>query len=186
MNGKGYKAILILVVGLTAFSSASNELNQIREFGAEANQFVAEWSDKLVPAEVPSAVPPVVIAKLDKCQSKVSEPDVELPWLEHVADTDETTDTQEPEAAPPAIKQTRAKRERQGKIDPVQFEVRILNDRAGEPEVPAVPTVSDFPVPSSTFKFKANKQGFNFYRISPRDREMLKTLNRSINLRIAG
>jgi hypothetical protein len=185
MNGKGYKAILILVVGLTAFSSAMKELNQIREFGAGVNQFVAEWSEKLAPAEVPSAVPPVVIAQLDKCQNKVSAPVVELPWLEHVADTDETTDIEEPAAAPPEIKHTRAKRERQGKVDPVQFEVRILNDKAGESEVPAVPIVSDFPVSSTTFKFKTQKQNFNFYRISPRDREMLKTLNRSINLRIA-
>lgn len=186
MNGKGYKVILILVVGLTAFSSAMKELNQIREFGAGVNQFVAEWSEKLAPAESPSAVPPVVIAKLDKCQSKVSAPDVELPWLEHVADTDETTNIEETEAAPPVKRSTtRAMRERQGKLDPVQFEVRILNDQAGEPEVPAVPTVSDFPVPSSAFRFKSHKQSFNF-KISPRDREMLKTLNRGINLRIAG
>ena len=41
MNGKGYKAILILVVGLTAFSSAIKELNQIREFGADASAFVS-------------------------------------------------------------------------------------------------------------------------------------------------
>jgi hypothetical protein len=186
MNGKGYKAILILVVGLTAFSSALKELNQIREYGAGVNQFVAEWSEKLAPAESPSAVPPVVIAKLDKCQSKVSAPDVDLPWLEHVADAEETTVTEETEAAPPVkLSTTRAKRERLDKLDPVQFEVRILNDQAGEQEVPAVPTVSDFPAQSSTFKFKSHKQGFNF-RISPRDRELLKTLNRGINLRIAG
>jgi hypothetical protein len=188
MNGKGYKAILILVVGLTAFSSAMKELNQLREFGAEAGQFVAEWSEKLVPAESPTAVPPVVVAKSEKCQSKVSEPNVELPWLEHVADADQIADTEEPAAAPqPVIKRTRAKRERQGKVDPVpQFEVRILNDQAGELEVPAVPVVSKFTVPPATFTFKSHKQSFNFYRLNPRDREMLKTLNRSINLRSAG
>lgn len=187
MNGKGYKAILILVVGLTALSSAVKELNQILEFGAEASQFVAVWSAKLTPVEVsPAAVPPIVVAKLERCGSKQSEPSVELPWLEHVADTEETTDIEAVEVTPAVAKQsaTRAKRERRGHVDPEQLVVKILNDQVGEPEMPAVPAVSEFPVPAATFKFKGRKHDFNF-KINPRDREMLKTLNRSINLRIA-
>ena len=185
MNSKGSRIILILVVGLTAFSSAMKELNQIREFGLEVNQFVAEWSEKLAPAEIPAPV----LAKVESCKMKQSVPAVELPWLNHIAQTDETADvevTEAPEATPPVTKRTatKAKRERLVKVDPVQFEVRILNDQDGAQEVPAVPVTSDFPVPPMTFKFKNHKQGFNF-RINPRDREMLKTLNRSINLRVA-
>src|SRR5690348_17071902 len=187
MNGKGYKAILILVVGLTAVSSAIKELNQIREFSAEASQFAAEWSAKLTPVEVsPVAVPPVVVAKLQRCGSKQSEPSVELPWLERVADMEETTDIKAVEVAPAVAKvsTTRAKRERRGNVDPAQFVVRILNDQVGEPEMPAAPAVAEFPMPAATYRFKGRKHDFNF-KINPRDREMLKTLNRSINLRIA-
>ena len=187
MNGKGYKAILILVVGLTAFSSAVKELNQIREFGAVANQFVAEWSAKLTPVEVsPVAVPPVVVAKLQRCGNKQSEPSVELPWLQRVADADETTDIEAVDVTPAIAKQntTRAKRERRGNVDPSQLVVRILNDQVGELEMPAVPAIAEFPVPAAAFKFKGRRHDFNV-KISPRDREMLKTLNRSINLRIA-
>jgi len=186
MNGKGYKVILILVVGLTAFSSAMKELNQMRQFGLEVNQFVAEWSAKLMPADVPPPPAPVV-ARLTTCESKQSEPMVELPWVEHAADAGEITDSEEPEAAAPVVKRstTRAKRERSVKVDPVQFEVRIMNDQVGAQELPAVPVISDFPAPSTIFKFKNHKQSFNF-KINPRDREILKTLNRSINLRTAG
>ena len=184
---KGYKVILILVVGLTAFSSAMKELNQMRQFGLEVNQFVAEWSAKLTPADVPPPPAPVV-ARLTSCERKSSEPMVELPWVEHAAEVNETTDVDEPEApAPPAVtkRTNKAKRERLVKVDPVQFEVRIMNDQVGSPELPAVPVGSDFPMPSTTFKFRNHKQSFNF-KINPRDREILKTLNRSINLRTAG
>lgn len=187
MNGKGYKAILILVVGLTAFSSAVKEVNQIREFSAQASQFVAEWSAKLTPVEVsPAAVPPVVVAMHERCGSKQSEPSVELPWLEHVADTEETMDNEAIEVTPTVAKQstTRAKRERRGNVDPAQLVVKILSDQVGEPEMPALPAVSEFPVPAATYKFKGRRHDFNF-KINPRDREMLKTLNRSIILRIA-
>ena len=187
MNGKGYKVILILVVGLTAFSSAMKELNQMRQLGLEVNQFVAEWSAKLTPADVPPPPAPVV-ARLTTCELKQSEPMVELPWVEHAAEAGENTDIEEPEAAAaPVTKRTtnRAKRERPVKVDPVQFEVRIMNDQVGSQELPAVPVISDFPMPSTTFKFKSHKQSFNF-KINPRDREILRTLNRSINLRTAG
>jgi hypothetical protein len=184
MNGKGYKAVLILVVGLTAFSSAVKELNQIRQFGADASQLVAQWSEKLMPAEVPpSAIP--MVAKLERCGSHQSEPAVELPWLEHVSETEETTDIEEPEVAPapPVTTRTKIKRAHPAKVDPVQFQVRMMNDEVGAPEVPVVHPLPDFSF-QSPFQFKSRKQ--SFIRMNPRDREILKTLNRSINLRIAG
>jgi len=182
MNSKGSRVILVLVVGLTAFSSAMKELNEIRQFGLELNQFVADWSEKLAPAEIPAPVLP----KVETCESKQSDPAVELPWLNHVAQADETADIEESEAAPPVVQQpsnskvVKVKKARHHNVDPVQFEVRILNDHDGEQGVPAA---YGFPMPSSSFKFKTRK--FNFIKINPRDREMLKTLNRSINQRIA-
>ena len=65
-------------------------------------------------------------------------------------------------------------------IDADAFEVRIPS--APFPEAGELPASTD--TPSFTFKAKARKH--NTFRISPRDREMLlKTLNRSINLRSA-
>lgn len=161
MNSKGNRVILILVVGLASFTSAMRELNQLRQLGMEANHFIAQWSERLTPAEVP----PVVLAKLKNCERKQSEPAVQLPWLEN-----------EPPSKPEPVK---VKKPRRVNVDPAQLEVRILNDHDGEQDLPAA---YEFPLPSSTFKFRARK--FNF-KISPRDREMLKSLNRSINLRIA-
>ena len=183
MNSKGNRVILVLVVGLAAFSSAMKELNEVRKFGLEVNEFIAQWSEKLTPAEIPAAP---VVAKVQSCQSKHSEVSVELPWLENnVAQQDEIADIEEPEApAPPVVKReaTKVKKARRFDVDPKQFEVRILNDHDGDQDVPAVFEFQQ-PPSSTTFKFRTHK--FNFNKLSPRDREILKTLNRSINLRIA-
>ena len=166
MNSKGNRVILILVVGLASFTSAMRELNQVRQVGLQMNEFIAQWSEKLTPAEVP----PVVIAKLNSCERKQSEPAVELPWLDN-----------ETPSKPETVKIKKVRRANvDAAVNPAQLEVRIMNDHDGEQEVPAV---YEFPLPSSTFKFRTRK--FNFNKISPRDRELLKTLNRSINLRIA-
>jgi len=179
MNSKGSRVILILVVSLAAFSSAIKELNEVRQFGLQLNEFVAEWSDKLAPADIPAPV----LAKVETCHSKQSEPAVELPWLQHVAQADETTDIEEPETPATSVvtrtpagktETPKVKKTCRRDIDPVQFEVKILDNQ----DVPAA-----FEFQQSGFKFKTRKH--SFIKISPRDREMLKTLNRSINLRIA-
>ena len=168
MNSKGNKVILILVVGLAAFTSAMKELNEVRKFGLEANEFIAQWSEKLTPAEVP----PVVVARVETCRSKQSVPVVELPWQENVAPgkVDTVKDT------------VKVKKMRRVNVDPAQFEVRVMND-AGRDDEQDVPAVYEFPLPSSTFKFKSRKHGS--FRFSFHEREILKTLNRSINLRSA-
>lgn len=169
MNSRGNKVILILVVGLAAFTSAMKELNEVRKFGLEASEFVAQWSEKLTPVEVP---PVPVVAKLETCHSKQSQPIVELPWLENVG----------PSKVDIVKDKVKVKKLRRVDVDPAQFEVRIMND-TGRDDDQDVPAVYEFPLPSSTFKFKSRKHSsirFNF-----RDREILKTLNRSINLRSA-
>jgi len=184
MDSKGNKVILILVVGLAAFSSAMRELNEVRKFGLEVNQFVAQWSETLAPAEIPAAP---VVARVQTCESKHSEVSVELPWMENtVAQQDEISDIEEPEAPAPSVvkrdKPAKVKKAHRVDVDPKEFEVRILNDHDGDQDIPAVYEFQQ-PPSASTFKFRTHK--FNFNKLSPRDREMLKTLNRSINLRIA-
>jgi len=185
-----YRIILLLVVGLTAFSSAMKELNQIQQLTLDASRLVAQWSGTIVPAEVPQTPAPTLIQKVESCEVKQSAPSVELPWLNHVAEADKS-DIEESEA-PVVAKRSKsnkvevAKRVRRLGVDPVQLEVRIPLNHNAEADSDEL-IVSDFPVMSFTatpFKTKARKQ--NTFRINPRDREMLlKTLNRSINLRIA-
>lgn len=170
----GYRIILVLVVGLVAFSSAMKELNQVQQLSLDVSRLVDQWSDKLVPTEVP----PQTLVKVKSCELKQSVPSVELPWLTNV------TDVIEPETAPPvahpakpsAVHIAKLKKLRRSNIDPVQFEVRIPSDRDDEP------IISELPL--SMFKAKSRKHGA--IKINPRDREiLLKTFNRSINLRIA-
>ena len=192
----GYKVILLVVVGLTAFSSAMKELNQLRQFSLEASRLAAEWSAKFTPAEIP-AVPQTIdvqhpMVKIETCDLKQSLPSVELPWLSNI-----------PPVAPPPAPAPRAvvprpsqaidfaqklpkgvdfqiaklKKYQHLDIDPDQFDFTFTTDaepdRAGTPELPAV-------------QLKARARRLREFRINTRDREIfLKSLNRSINLRIA-
>ena len=180
----GYLVILLLVVGLAAFSSAMKEFSQIHRFAFDAGSLIAQWSNPGVPNEIP-----ITVAKLETCESKKalaqSIPTVELPWLANVAE-EKTIEVKEIEA--PLIAE-RARRNRVQVVrpmrvprvdfDPVQLEVRVSTDQDGEPEVTAP---SEFP----QFTFKTKTRKHNVIRINPRDREMLlKTINRSFNLRIA-
>ena len=189
-----YRIILLLVVGLAAFSSAMKELNQIQQLGMDASHLIAYWSATIVPVEVPQPPAPMVV-KADSCQMKQSMPSVELPWLTHVADA-ETSEIEETEA--PVVKRfskgdiAKVKKVRRIDIDPMHFEVRIPSVHVADDEADET-IVSDFPVTSFTLaplpatSFKARNRRNGSFRINTRDREMLlKTFNRSINLRIAG
>src|SRR5215212_8098681 len=193
----GYLVILLLVVGLTAFSHSMKELTEIHHLTLDASRSIAQWSGNITPAEIPQT--PITLEKIDKiakietCESKQSAAPVELPWLD---DTREQPTP--PSAVRPGRKQIRIERPNRSvnigpseadiaelkklprvKIDADEFEVRIPTVQLPE----AGDTVSP-EIPEFTFKAKARKHGT--LRMNPRDREMLlKTLNRSINLRIA-
>ena len=187
-----YRIILLLVVGLAAFSSAMKELNQIQQLSLDASRLIAQWSGTIVPVEVPQPPAPPMLVKTESCEMKQSTPSVELPWLTHVAQA-ETNEIEETEA-PMVVKRSsvKVKKVRRIEVDPVQFEVRIpsvhdADDEADETIVSHFPVTSFSvtPFPATPFKAKARKHGS--IRINTRDRDMLlKTLNRSINLRIAG
>ena len=183
MRDTGYRVILLLVVGLAAFSSAMKELNQVQQLSLEASQLITQWSDKIAPTEVP---PPAVV-KLESCEIKQSAPSIELPWLASVAD-EETTKPRAMAPVPPILSHpakpsagqlAKLKKLQLLNIDPVQFEVRISPDDNEETDEAIT---SELPL--TMFKAKARRH--RAIRINPRDREiLLKTLNRSINLRIA-
>ena len=178
----GYLVTVLLVVGLTAFSYSMKELTEIHQLTLDASRLVAQWSGNVTPVEIPQtpqiAQTVVRIEKHESCQSKQLAPPVELPWLTA------------PSAVAPVRTQKPKKIERLAQIAKLKKLQRIgIDADAFEVRVPAVQLPdSDESVttefPAFTFKAKTRKPGA--FRINPRDREMLlKTLNRSINLRIA-
>jgi hypothetical protein len=71
---KSYRVILLLVVGLTAFSSAMKELNQVREFTRETSDLVASWSNMLTPSHPAEKLAPVDVPRtairLEACEAE--------------------------------------------------------------------------------------------------------------------
>ena len=55
---KSYRVLLLLIVGLAAFSSAMNELNQLQDLTFQAGKLIAAWSDIVEPTA--SANGPVI------------------------------------------------------------------------------------------------------------------------------
>lgn len=193
-NGEkmGYRVILLLVVGLAAFSSAMKELNQVQQLTLDASRLIAQWSDKITPTQIPQTAEIIHTAvKLESCDSKQSLPSVELPWLSHdkkpsavvprPSQIIEVSNIARPvqRAKAGSVQIARLKKALESDMDPVALEVRIPMDHDAEPDGVII---SELPL--TTFKAKTRKPGA--FRINPRDREiLLKTLNRSINLRIA-
>ena len=182
MKDTGYRIILLVVVGLAAFSSAMKELNQIQQLSLDAANLVAQWTDTIAPSEVP----PQTVVKLASCEIEQAAPSIELPWLDNV---DEETPEEPaitparpapaPRAKPIAAQVAKLKKLERLNIDPVQFEVRIAPDAGGESD-----EAFTYELPVSMFKAKPRRN--RAIKFNPRDHEMLlKTLNRSINLRIA-
>ena len=194
----GYKVILLLVVALTAFSSAMKELNELQQFSLQANHLITRLTERFAPAEVP-AVPQTVeakemVAKVESCDLKQSAPSVELPWLSNVAPPAPPTPPG-PRAVVPRPSQVvdfaaknlpkptefqiaRLKKIPHVDFDSDQFDFTITTD-AAEFDLAMAPEVRAAQLKSKTRKVRE-------IRINPRDREMfLKSLNRSITLRFA-
>jgi len=145
-----YLVILLLVVGLTAFSHSMKELTEIHQLTLDASRLVAQWSGYVTPVEIPQTQTLVKIEKLASCESKQSAPPVELPWLNA------------PSVLPPA---------RSPKIRIERVTRPLIN----------LPSKAQIAKLKKLQRFEMDAVKFN-----PRDREIiLKTLNRSINLRIA-
>lgn len=191
MNSKDHNSaksshlvILLSVVGLVAFSSAMKDLSQLHQYALGAGHLIAAWS-QAAPIENSATVVRVETCELSKTLEQ-SAPSVELPWLDGIQEekVNEVIEVEEVSQAAERSKPRRVQVLRPARVarvdfDPVQLEVRVPSKHDAEADV-IVPTE----IPQFSFKTKTRKH--NVIRISPRDREMiLKTVNRSINLRIA-
>ena len=185
---------LLLVVGLAAFSNSMRELAEIQQFTLDTSRVIAQ---SIAPAETPQ-IPQVVVAKLGSCDSHQAVPPVEVEWLEDVEGITEPG-VQATVAAPPVKVERVAPRVRVrptefqlAKVEklrqfefhkapfafnPTQFEFKIATDDNDDSETPAQLSLT---------MLKAKNRKHNVIKLNTRDRDMiLRTLNRSINLRTA-
>ena len=190
MNSKrnkksGYLVALLLVVGLAAFSNSMRELAEIHQLTLDTSRLVAQY---IAPAEIPQIpeIPQVpqmnVAAKLESCERHQAVPAVDVEWLEDVEGiTEPGVEVTVP--APPV----RARRVSVVKsiesAKPPEFQLAKLDKlHAVSVDVKSIP----FEFKSMAFEFKVKNRRQNVIKFNTRDREMiLRTLNRSINLRTA-
>jgi hypothetical protein len=183
---RSYRVILLLVVGLAAFSSAMKELNQVRDLTLEATNLVAQWKDAFVPAD------PMVTVSVETCQNSRAllpppPPPVQaLPPLPPVAPVQsDAVDVVVPEAAPaapasPAVREVpKPRRAVRPARDAAEVRVLLSNDNFVEK------SLKDAFNSDQSFKaFRTRNRRFIF--VNPESHDViLKTLNRSVNLRSA-
>jgi hypothetical protein len=188
---RSYRVILLLIVGLAAFSSAMKELNQVHQLTLDTGQLIARWTDML-----PSNQNEMLV-KVETCDSKILPPVPPMPALPAVppipampafpaipAVPDVEMDVPD---APPAVRSApevpRAKPRRV---------VRAHRDAAAHANEVRVFVSSDAVVDKAlkdAFEFDFNPKALKAKNrrhilISPEGRDIiLKSLNRSINLR---
>ncbi|HEX5966421.1 MAG TPA: hypothetical protein VFY51_10845 [Pyrinomonadaceae bacterium] len=199
---KSYRVILLLVVGLTAFSSAMKELNLLREFSHDTSNLVASLSKAVTPETptVPEVVVPVpvqpVVEEVEICDNSHT-----LPEVESVDRLKSGGDVARVEVKIKDVGKTVvAERSRHRNVPSVatfrsnrsaDFDVIELRRQAPRESDLRVMIMADsdgevrIPVPSD-FEFKAPKVKTYRHVIRPEERELLKSLNRSFNLRSAG
>ena len=160
MNGTGRHSensgYLVILLLVVALTAFSHSMKEL----AEIHQLSLDAS-RLVAQWSGNFTPaetPVTVVKVESCESsKQSIPVVELPWLNR---------TPEPQTVPSAVAPVRS---RQIKVQKIERPVITIPSEA---EVAGLK--------------RLRRINIDAIRINPRDREMiLKTLNRSINLRIA-
>ena len=191
---KSYRVILLLVVALAAFSSAMKELNQVRDMTVEASNLVAQWKEAIAPAD------PMVTLSVETCQNTrtlvpPALPLQALPPLPPAAPVQaDAVDLVVPEApavpevaqpapaAPPAVREAPKPPRRVARpVHDAAAEVRVLLSKDDFVEK----TIKDaFESDQSVKTFKTRNRRFIF--VTPEGHDIiLKTLNRSVNLRSA-
>ena len=182
---KSYPVILLLVVGLAAFSSAMKELNQVRDFTVEASNLVAQWKEAIAPAD------PLVTVSVETCQNSKTllPPPLPLPALPPAAPVQtDAVDVVVPEVAPvpparpasPAVRELpKPKRAVRPAHDAAEVRVLLSTDDVVEK------SIKDAFESDQSFKaLKTKNRRFIF--VTPDGHDVIfKTLNRSVNLRSA-
>jgi len=189
---KSYRIVLLLIVGLAAFSSAMKELNQIQAFTLQTGQLIAQLTDSL-PNDRNE-----MLVRVDTCDSKILPPLPAAPALPAVppvhvvpavpsSPAEVEVDVPDVPQAAPAPAAPRAKPRR---VVRVEREVPVTA-KAEVPEVRLFISTEEVlnkalkDAFQADFNQKALKaKNRRHIMISPDGRDViLKSLNRSINLR---
>ena len=171
----GYLVALLLVVGLAAFSNSMRELAEIQQFTLDTSRLIAQY---IAPAKSPE-IPQVVVAKLNSCERRQAVPSVGL-------DVEAITEPVQATVPAPPVKANRVAPRVRSKIsapsEPTEFQLAKV-DKLTQFGFQATP----FKLNPKQFEFKVStNRKQNVFKLNSRDREMiLRTLNRSINLRTA-
>jgi hypothetical protein len=199
---KSYRVILLLMVGLAAFSSAMKELNQVREFTREAGNLVASLAkavepapavDRIVPVEVPRTA-----ARLEVCETSHAGNAAEPPVQGGVIVAQEQTQPIEVrEAAQTVVTVRPPRREVQvqtlRKLRPVEIDLVELRNEARRAMDLKVLMMADsdeeaeISIPPDLNLHLPRVKALRQFKVWTKEHDVfLKSLNRSINVRSAG
>jgi len=193
-SGKNsYRVVLLLVVGLASISNAVKEVNQLRAVTLQTTDFVAQLKDLFVPATEPT------IISVETCQNRtMSPPPPPLPVVAPVppapAVESDAVEVEVPAVAPasPAPPAVRPAAPPVGLKAPAVPQPRPWRAVHGPAEVRVFVSSDDFAKSikdafASDQSFKALKaKNRRYIYLTPEGHDViLKTFNRSINLRSA-
>jgi hypothetical protein len=65
---RSYRIVLLLIVGLAAFSSAMKELNKVHEFTLQTGELIAQWTGSMATEKSE------MLVKVDTCDSQIPVP----------------------------------------------------------------------------------------------------------------
>lgn len=185
---KSYRVVLLLVVGLVALSSAMKELNQVHQLTLQTSALVAQWTGAIAPGEQHT-----ILAQVETCdRTKVRVPPPPLPAppappvQPEAPDVVEAPETAAPALVPPTPPRTpnapaaKPKRAIRPNHDAEELRVLISTDDVVEK------SLRDALEANVTLKALKAKNRRHQIIVSPDGKDViLKTLNRSINLRSA-
>jgi len=186
---KSYRVLLLLVVGLAACANTFKELNQLRDVTQQTTQFVAQLQDVFAPANDLTTV------RVETCQSRRMVPPPPLPEIAPVppvpAVESDAVQIEVPAVtpAPPVVRPAAPPAGLKAPEVPQPRRVRSLH---GPEEVRVFVSTDDFEKSikdafASDQSLKALKaRNRRYIYVTPEGHDViLKTLNRSINLRSA-
>jgi hypothetical protein len=180
---RSYRVVLLLFVGLVAFSSAVKELNQVRQLTLQTSSLIAHWTDAIGPTEHNA-----ILAQVDTCErTKIRVPPVPpLPVLAvppvHLEAPEIAVPALVPPTPPRAPVAPAAKPRRVARPSHADAEVRVLLSTDDLVEK----SLRDALGADVTLKALKLKNRRHQIFITPDGKDvLLKSLNRGINLRSA-
>ncbi len=183
---KSYRVLLLLVVGLAAFTTSMKELNQVQDLTLQTTKLVAQWKEALAPSDE-------MTVRVETCQNSrtvspappvmTALPPLPAPPVEPNASDVVTPEVAPAPPAPPAVPAARevpkAKRAVRPAHNPDQIRVLLSTDEIVEKNI------KDALESAQTLKaLKAKNRRFMF--VTPDGHDFtFRTFNRTINLRSA-